>query len=90
MCGVEHSHWSRSVKILCSDWWNYLAITTHPKESKKVNIRILNLNLGPRVHHSAEVERPENIVLQVQLPAVRGDDPAVRAAMGGDTDDHHV
>ena len=36
------------------------------------------------------MSRPENIVLQVQLPAVRGDDPAVRAAMGGDTDDHHV
>ena len=19
---VEHSHWSRSIQILCSDWWN--------------------------------------------------------------------
>ena len=35
---VEHSHWSRSVEILCSDWWNYAgakvyAITTHLKAS---------------------------------------------------------
>ena len=39
---VEHSHWSRSLQILCSDWWNLtmlaprstFAITTHLKERK--------------------------------------------------------
>ena len=43
-----------------------------------------------RMARVSRVVRPENIVLQVQLQTVRRDDPAVRAAMGGDTDDHHV
>ena len=38
---VVHSHWSRSVQILCSHWWNFyyaaakvFAITTHLKADK--------------------------------------------------------
>ena len=42
---VEHSHWSRSLEILASDWWNITmlyagakvdAITTQLKECKMV------------------------------------------------------
>ena len=27
---VEHSHWSRPVRILCSDWWNFTIRVPRP------------------------------------------------------------
>ena len=30
---VEHSHWSRSVEILCSDWWNLSILAPRGKGS---------------------------------------------------------